>query len=331
MKTKKNWQIALAQSITDVTTLAKLLKLELKDLPSALAAQKDFAVKVPKALLKKIKVADPQDPLLLQVLAQSVETKAVPGYEVDPLQEKIASPVPGMLHKYQSRILLITAGSCAVNCRYCFRRNFPYDEHQKGQKQWQLVLEYLHNHPEVNEVILSGGDPLLLPDAVLAKLCWQLSKIPHIKILRIHTRLPVFIPERLDQDFLAWFVNDRFKAVIVLHINHPNEIDAKLARKMQMLKKRGVTVYNQSVLLKGINDNADTLKTLSEKLFFECGIQPYYLHFLDKVKGAAHFAVSKEKALMIYDELLAQLPGYLVPTLVSEVPGKRSKTAMLKT
>jgi EF-P beta-lysylation protein EpmB len=322
---KKPWQIALSQSIDDFDTLAKRLKLKINDLKLAKKAEQDFALKIPQAWLKKIKRADPDDPLLRQVLPLGKELTHVAGFEPDSLQELQASPTPGMLHKYRSRVLLIMSGSCAINCRYCFRRNFPYNQHQKGQGQWQQALEYIAQDPQINEVIFSGGEPLLLPDNVLEKLAIQLAQLPQLKTLRIHTRLPVFIPERLDHDFLKWFTNGRFKAVMVLHINHPNEIDAKFAKKMQTLKKKGVTLLNQSVLLKGVNDDAQILKALSEKLFFDCGIQPYYLNLLDKIKGVAHFLVARNKASLIYQELLGLLPGYLVPKLVVEIPGEASK------
>lgn len=328
MTEKKPWQIALRNSITDLKTLADLLQLNISDLPLAQAAGKDFSLKIPRAWIQKINPADPYDPLLLQILPSGAELKPVAGFEVDALQEAKVSPVPGLLHKYRSRVLWITSGSCAINCRYCFRRHFPYAEHKQAQSAGQKALDYIASKPEINEVIFSGGEPLIMPDQVLSKLVTKLAEIPHIKTLRIHTRMPVFIPERLDQDFLRWFVSDRFKSVLVVHVNHPNEIDAVFAKKMQTLRKKGVILFNQSVLLKGVNDHALVLKNLSDRLFFECGIQPYYLNFLDKIKGVAHFAVTEKQARAIYQELLGLLPGYLVPKLVVEIPGRTSKVPL---
>jgi len=328
MTEKKPWQIALSSSITDPKILTDLLQLNISDLPLMQAADKDFSLKIPRAWIEKINPADPYDPLLMQVLPIAAELKPVAGFEMDALQEIKSSPVPGLLHKYASRVLWIIAGSCAINCRYCFRRHFPYHAHKQAQMDWQKALDYIASNPEVNEVIFSGGEPLILPDAVFSKLVAKLGKIPHIKTLRIHSRMPVFIPERLDQDFLRWFVSDRFKSVLVVHVNHPNEIDAVFAKKMQALRKKGIVLFNQSVLLKGVNDNALVLKNLSERLFFECGIQPYYLNFLDKIKGVAHFAVTKKQARALYQELLGLLPGYLVPKLVIEIPGRGSKVPL---
>ncbi|MCD6046489.1 MAG: L-lysine 2,3-aminomutase [Gammaproteobacteria bacterium] len=320
---KKPWQKILAETINDLETLAKLLQVQ----PHELAHQ-SFPLKIPKAWIKKIEKGNAQDPLLRQILPVAEEVTNIPGFELDPLKEREASPIPGLLHKYQSRVLLIMTGICGINCRYCFRRNFPYEEHRTGQQQWQKALEYIAEHPEINEVVFSGGDPLLAPDNILAKLAQKIAEIHHVKTLRIHTRLPVFIPERCDKDFFQWFTGTRLKPVMVLHINHPNEIDTKLAKKMRSLKKRGISLLNQSVLLKGINDDAQTLKTLSEKLFFDCDILPYYIHALDKVKGAAHFEVEKSQALQLQQELQGLLAGYLVPKFVQEIPGENSKKGL---
>lgn len=326
---KKRWQIALADSINDWRTLANVLQLNVNDLPGIDCAHQDFPLKIPRAWIEKIKPGDLKDPLLSQVLPVAAELKTVEGFTADILQEAHASPVPGLLHKYASRVLWVTAGSCAINCRYCFRRHFPYSEHKQAQAQWQNALSYIASQPQVNEVIFSGGEPLLLPDSVFSKLTNKLAKMPQIKTLRIHTRMAVFIPERLDADFLRWFVSDRFNSVLVLHINHPNEIDARFAKKMHTLRKKGVTLLNHSVLLKGVNDDPVVLQALSEKLFFDCGILPYYLNLLDKVKGAAHFAVLETQARAIYQTLLTLLPGYLVPKLATEIPGRKSKTPII--
>jgi EF-P beta-lysylation protein EpmB len=248
----------------------------------------------------------------------------IPGYDNDPLQEKEFNPVPGLLHKYRSRVLLVTTGSCAIHCRYCFRRNFPYEDHQPSQNAWALPLDYIAAHPEIDEVILSGGDPLTLNDKLLGSLIEKISAIPHIKRLRFHSRIPIILPERITSEFIQLFDNTRLQVIMVVHTNHANEIDAQTKQIATQLRLANMHLLNQTVLLKNINDNATTLANLSHVLF-DCGIQPYYLHLLDKVNGSAHFDIPVETAKHLYDELQSLVSGYLVPKLVCEEPHARSK------
>lgn len=300
------------------------------DLPESLlagaeAGARQFALKVPRSFVAKMRCGDVNDPLLRQVLPLTDEQLPVSGYVTDPLEELDNNPLKGLIHKYRGRVLLTVAPACAVNCRYCFRRHFPYQDNSPARAEWQQVLEYIQADTSVNEVILSGGDPLLAPDRQLSWLVSALNDIAHLKRLRIHTRLPVVIPQRVDAALLGWLQATRLQAVVVLHINHANEIDEQLVKKVSELKAVGATILNQSVLLKGVNDSAVALSALSEALF-AAGILPYYLHVLDKTAGTAHFDCSDARAVELHNELLASLPGFLVPKLVREVPGKASKT-----
>lgn len=235
------------------------------------------------------------------------------------------NPAPGIVHKYSNRLLLIVSPSCAINCRYCFRRHFPYQENRQSKQQWRQAIDYIAKSKEINEVIFSGGDPLAANDNFLGWLCEQIAAIPHIKRLRIHTRLPVVIPSRIDEGFLRWASSTRLKPLVVLHINHGNEINLQVTEAVQRMTNLGIRVMNQTVLLKGVNDNAETLAQLSEKLF-DIGAMPYYLHLLDQVQGASHFDIPQHFALNIYADLQTRLPGFLVPRLVREVAGEKSKT-----
>jgi EF-P beta-lysylation protein EpmB len=267
---------------------------------------------------------DPNDPLLRQVLPLAEELAETPGFSRDPLDEHNAMPVPGVLHKYQGRILLTATGACAVHCRYCFRRHYPYGAANPGRDPEQ-TLEYVRRRKEINEVILSGGDPLTLTDSRLSQLVARLETLPHITRLRIHSRVPVVLPERIDANLLEWLKKTRLQVVLVIHANHANEIDANVREAMRSLKEVGVSLLNQSVLLRGINDNAGTLAELSETLF-RAGVLPYYLHQLDSVQGAAHFEVTDGEAIKLINQLRTALPGYLLPQLVREIPGQASKT-----
>lgn len=321
---RANWQNLLAQAVKDPKVLFDYLQLPKESLPSALLAEHDFPLRAPIGYLDKIKKGDLNDPLLKQVLPTADEDLPHPDFVMDPVGDKAAMSQPGLLHKYQGRALLVTTGACAVHCRYCFRRHFPYSENNPGESQWQSAMEHLRQDPSIKELILSGGDPLTLSDKRLAQLVQQLEQIPHLTRLRIHTRLPVVIPERIDDQLLAWIDNSRLKVIFVLHINHPNEIDQQLGQALLPLTQRNISIYNQAVLLKGVNDRAETLVELSEKLF-EINVQPYYLHLLDKVKGASHFDMPQREALAIMNEIRKQLPGYLVPQLVREVEGESFK------
>ena len=319
-----DWKSILKASRTTTGALLRSLGLEHHHLANAEAEQL-FELRVPQPYLEKIEAGNPEDPLLLQVLPQSKEFEAVPGYSSDPLQEQEFSPAPGLIHKYPGRVLLITTQSCAIHCRYCFRRSFPYDAHRNGLQQWQAALAYISKNPRINEVILSGGDPLMMTNTALNVLLTQLNNIPNIKRVRIHSRLITTLPQRVDSGLLKLLGASEKRIVMVVHSNHPNEIGADVANAIDRIRQTGVLLYNQTVLLRGVNDRADILAELSERLF-DANVQPYYLFTLDPVSGAAHFDVSRDDARSIYAELLKKLPGFLLPKLVSEIPGQSSKT-----
>ncbi|MGQ7287533.1 EF-P beta-lysylation protein EpmB [Vreelandella venusta] len=322
-----SWQRQLSQAIRDPATLCKRLNLDDSWLPGAATGHQLFEICVPDAYLTRIAPNDPNDPLLRQVLPVSDEAATPQGYVIDPLEEAEHQPVKGLIHKYANRVLLIASPNCAINCRYCFRRHFPYSDNSPSRAQWQEALDYLRIDTSLNEAILSGGDPLAANDRQLAWLVEQLENIPHLKRLRIHTRLPVVIPDRIDDALVGWLAATRLQKVMVLHINHANEIDQAVINACTRLKQAGVTLLNQSVLLRGINDSVSTLATLSERLF-EAGVLPYYLHVVDPVQGAAHFDVPDAEAKALVKQLLEHLPGFLMPRLVREVPGKASKTPL---
>lgn len=321
-----DWQYELKTAIASVQELLAAVDLPVTALPERMQAQSQFALRVPRAFIERMRKGDANDPLLLQVLPQPEELQLSPGYSLDPLAEQDAA-VPGLLHKYRSRVLLITTGACAINCRYCFRRHFPYDDNRPGRKGLQTILDYIAAHPEVNEVILSGGDPLAAPDSYLHELVQRLAELPQLTRLRVHTRLPIVIPNRVTPALVQALTGTRLRAIMVLHANHAQELDASVDAAVQRLRAAGVTLLNQSVLLHGINANVPALVDLSERLF-ACGVLPYYLHVLDKVQGASHFAVSDEDAKALVRELLVALPGFLVPKLTREVAGAFSKVPL---
>ena len=324
---REDWLHQLADVITDPNELLQLLALQHHpELVSGHDARRLFALRVPRAFAARMRKGDPQDPLLLQVITSQQEFVDAPGYSTDPLDEQ-SSVVPGLLHKYRNRALLLVKGGCAVNCRYCFRRHFPYSDNQGNKRNWQQALEYIRQQPELDEIIFSGGDPLMAKDHELDWLIGELEQIPHIRRLRIHTRLPVVIPKRITETLCQRLSQSRLQTLMVTHINHAQEIDDDLRHAMQRLKRAGVTLLNQSVLLRGINDHAVTLATLSNALF-DAGILPYYLHVLDKVQGAAHFYVDDERARGIMRELLSRVSGYMVPKLAREIGGEPSKTPL---
>lgn len=316
------WQKALSDVISSVDELCDLLQLHSSEL--GLSQTSQFPLRVPRAFVERMRIGDAQDPLLRQVLPRQEEEQLVPGFAFDPLAELNSNPQQGLLHKYRSRVLLVLTGHCAIHCRYCFRRHFPYEDNHISPKQWQQVLEYVASAPEVNEVIFSGGDPLSMSNRRLQQLVADLEAIPHVKRLRIHTRLPVVIPQRIDADLIAILAKSRLQPVMVIHANHANEIDEPVASAMRALTQIPIPVLNQAVLLKGVNDSEAALVDLSERLF-AAGVMPYYLHLLDRVQGAAHFEVSEAHAVMLMQGMLNALPGYLVPRLVREVPGLGSK------
>jgi EF-P beta-lysylation protein EpmB len=273
---------------------------------------------------------DPRDPLLLQVLPGAAELLESADFATDPVGDLDSSAAPGLLHKYRGRALVVATGACAVHCRYCFRRHFPYAEQSALRHGWQPVLAKLRADTQVEEVILSGGDPWSLSDRRLAQLTDALQTIPHVRRLRVHTRYPVVLPERVDAGLLAWLAGIRLQKVVVIHANHANEIDAQVRRACADLSSAAVTVLNQSVLLAGVNDSVAALAELSESLF-AARVLPYYLHLLDKVQAAAHFDVDERRALALHRDLTARLPGYLVPRLVREIAGAPAKTAVAVT
>ena len=324
---REDWLSQLADVITSPDELLRLLELDTDE--NSLAgreAKRLFPLRVPRAFVARMTKGNPDDPLLKQVLTSQNEFITAPGFSTDPLDEQ-SSVVPGLLHKYLNRALLLVKGGCAVNCRYCFRRHFPYAENQGNKRNWQVALDYIATHPELDEIIFSGGDPLMAKDHELDWLLTQLEGIAHIKRLRIHSRLPIVIPARITDELVARLDRSRLQILLVNHINHANEIDNAFRFAMARLRSISVTLLNQSVLLRDVNDNARTLADLSNALF-DAGVMPYYLHVLDRVQGAAHFMVSDEEARQIMRELLTLVSGYMVPKLAKEIGGEPSKTPL---
>lgn len=324
----KSWQEELKELIDCPKSLIEQLELDPKLLPAAIKASAHFRLRATPSYVARIEKGNPQDPLLLQILPLSAELNSPQEFTQDPLSETEFQPVPGIVHKYRSRVLFIAATQCAINCRYCFRRHFPYDEHQLSRPDWLQAIEYVRKDEHINEVILSGGDPLSLSDKQLAWLIEQIAAIPQIKRVRLHTRYPVILPSRITDSLISALTATRLRVIMVIHCNHAQEIDAEVRYSISLLLKAQLTILNQTVLLRGINDKSEILATLSEALF-DCGVHPYYLHLLDKVAGAAHFLIDDIEAKGIYRDLLTQLPGYLVPKLVRENPREKSKTPVL--
>jgi EF-P beta-lysylation protein EpmB len=322
----QSWQEVLSSSLLSVEDLLTYLELDLP--PSQWLEKPDFPLFAPQPYLSRIEKGNSNDPLLLQILPQSSELDESPEFTSDPLEESSFTPGKGLLHKYQGRALVIASGVCAINCRYCFRRHFPYQEHQPDRETWESIFDYVARQDSISEVILSGGDPLTLNDSRLSWIASELARVPHIKRLRIHSRLPVVIPQRISTSLLDWIESSPLQIVMVIHSNHPNELDEQVAQYLQALHHAGIVLLNQSVLLAGINDSAEVLISLSEKLF-EMNVLPYYLHILDKVSGASHFEVSRNTARQIYQQVISRLPGYLVPKLVTDSPDTSSKTLIL--
>ena len=331
----KSWQQLLSDSTLTLAELLKKLDISADDFAASIdgdpdISPQDFPIRAPAPFIDRMVKGDINDPLLRQVLPLVKEHDITPGYTADPLHEADFNNTPGLIHKYQSRALLIVTKACAIHCRYCFRRHFPYEDNQPSRAMWTEALNYLQQHTEINEVIYSGGDPLASSNGQLNWLSQKVAAIPHIKTLRIHTRLPVVLPQRIDTALLEILQQWPGKTVVVIHSNHANELDESVKIAIDKLKSVGVTVLNQTVLLKGINDSATALVELSERLF-EIGVLPYYLHLLDTVSGAAHFAISDTQAKVIMGEVTSRLPGYLVPKLVREEADKASKTPILPT
>ena len=319
-----HWQKELARAFSTPESLLEYLGIDPQKYQEHFCARGLFPMRVPRPFVDLMEHGKWDDPLLQQVIPRSQEFENPEGFISDPLEEQ-NNNTPGILHKYLNRALLIVKGGCAVNCRYCFRRHFPYQENAVNKKKWLTVINYIENDPALDEIIFSGGDPLMAKDSQLAWLAEQVSNIPHIKRIRIHTRLPVVIPQRINAEFMDWFTALKQQKIIVLHINHANEISAELKQRCLSLKQAGVTLLNQSVLLRGINDSANAQISLNEAVF-DAGIMPYYLHMLDKVKGASHFDVDEGEARAIMAELIKRQPGFLVPKLVREIGGQPGKT-----
>lgn len=325
---EQNWQSQLSDLITDPSELLSLLELSSEQLLSgAILASEKFKLRVPRAFVGKMNAKNPLDPLLLQVLPHHLELEEHPEFVTDPLGEEAANQLPGVLHKYKSRFLLTLTGACAVHCRYCFRRHFPYQENLPKNEDWLNIKNYIEANPNINEIILSGGDPLTLSNRKLALWLERLSSLKQIEILRIHSRVPIVIPNRIDEQLISLLKNSRLRIVLVVHSNHASELDDFTCSKLLQLSDHHITVLNQAVLLKGVNDSAQTLIDLSYRLF-EARAMPYYLHVLDKVKGAQHFDLESSKIDDIYRDVLANLPGYLVPKLVREIAGEKNKTPL---
>lgn len=321
------WQRALGQAFGRPADLLAYLQLPADHPALAPAPVRGFPLRVPQSYAARMEKSNPRDPLFLQVWAQPAEALAVPGFTDDAVGDLAKLKPGGIIHKYDGRALVVATGACAVHCRYCFRRHFPYGEHLAAREHWQETLRTLAADRTIHEVILSGGDPLSLADEKLASFAEALEFLPHVRRLRVHTRLPIVLPERVDDALLAWLRRGRLRKVVVVHANHARELDDDVAAALAHLRSAGVVLLNQSVLLRGVNDSADALAQLSERLF-ECGAMPYYLHMLDPVRGTAHFDVPEPEARALVRAAAARLPGYLVPRLVREQPGAPSKTPL---
>jgi len=321
-----DWQHELRTAFSRPQELLAALGLDPAAVGLSEAAAASFPVRVPRPFVARMRPGDPADPLLRQVLPVVAETRARRGFVSDPVGDLAAEAQPGLLHKYRGRALLLVTGACAIHCRYCFRREFPYSD-SVGTARLEAAVAALAAMPDIDEVILSGGDPLSLRDDRLAALVERLAALPHLRRLRVHTRLPVTIPSRITPALLDWLTGTRLQPVVVLHANHARELDASVATALAHLRRAGVPLLNQAVLLRGVNDEAETLAGLSTRLF-ECGVLPYYLHQLDRVQGAAHFDVPTRRARALLRTLRHTLPGYLVPKLVREIAGEASKTPL---
>lgn len=318
------WQRELARAVRDPDELCDLLELPESLRAGMRRAASLFGLLVPRGYLARMECSNPHDPLLLQVLPVAEENRAAAGFVADPVGDRHAERAAGLLQKYQGRVLLVTTGACAVHCRYCFRRHYPYWEAPHGLEEWEPALAELARDRSIREVILSGGDPLVMTDAWLARLAERLDRIDHLRRLRIHTRLPIVLPERVDDRLLAWLAGCRLQPIVVVHANHPRELDRTCGAALARLVDAGILVLNQAVLLAGVNDDAEVLAELCERLV-ALRVLPYYLHQLDRVAGAAHFEVPVERGLALLAELRRRLPGYALPRYVCEVAGEPSK------
>jgi len=327
VSTATSWQSELQDSVRDAGELCRRLRLPANLAEQRVGGAKQFPIFVPPSYLARIRPGNPRDPLLLQVLPAAEESAEVPGFSVDPVGDTTASLQPGILQKYHGRALLITTGACAIHCRYCFRRHFPYEEVPHSDAAWDAALTAIAEDRSIGEVILSGGDPLMLVDKRLASLTEKIASIPHVRRLRVHTRLPIMIPARVTEELLAWLAGGRLTPIMVIHANHAQELDEAVADSLLKLKQAGVMLLNQAVLLRGVNDCVAAQVALSERLI-EIGVVPYYLHQLDRVTGAAHFEVPIVEGLKLMEAIRAQLPGYAVPRYVQEIAGEPNKVVL---
>lgn len=323
-----SWQRELANAFVRGIDLIEFLGLDPALLPNPVATEPQFPLRVPRGFAGRMQSGDMDDPLLQQVLPDDREDAPAAGFEHDPVGDLDSRQAPGVLHKYRGRVLLVATGACAINCRYCFRRHFPYNRDTAARQGWRDALAYITATPDAREIILSGGDPLVLATSGLRQLSTGLDAIAHVRRLRIHTRVPVVLPERVDEPLLEWLSGLKQRIVLVIHCNHPNEVDESVIRALRALRSTGVTLFNQAVLLRGINDSLATQTQLAETLF-DAGVIPYYLHLLDRVQGAAHFEVADSHARALYQAMRRDLPGYLLPRLVREVPGAPFKVPVL--
>lgn len=318
------WQQELAAGFRRPGELLAALEIAPERIEGGVDLDNDFPLRVPRAYARRMRRGDPADPLLRQVLPILAERAQIPGFSTDPVGDHAARRGAGVLHKYRGRALLITTGACAIHCRYCFRRHFPYAEEHAADNEWEDAAAVFAGDPTLREAILSGGDPLTLTTGRLARLVHKLENVPHLTRLRLHTRLPIVLPSRVEDSLLELLARGRLKPVLVVHANHPNEIDDEVIAALARLADTGIALFNQSVLLRGVNDDAVVLTELSEVLF-EAGVTPYYLHLLDRVQGATHFEVDIDVARKLHGQMRKNLPGYLVPQLVKEVAGEPFK------
>ncbi|HEY4261772.1 MAG TPA: EF-P beta-lysylation protein EpmB, partial [Schlesneria sp.] len=317
---ESTWHESLAAAIRDPHVLLQRLGLPLQLLPQTTQAAKQFSVMVPESYLQRMQSGDLRDPLLRQVLPLGDELLDVPGFTTDAVDDHSARIAPGLLQKYAGRALMIVTGACAIHCRYCFRRHYPYSNEPRRMEDWQPALDALAADDSIHEVLLSGGDPLIVPDRRLSELVHQLEQIPHLQRLRIHSRLPIVLPNRVCPELIDLLTGSRLTPIMVVHANHPHEIQHDCSDALRRLVRCGITTLNQSVLLRGVNDSVEVLQELSERLI-NLGVIPYYLHQLDRVQGAAHFEVDETIGLKLIEELRKRLPGYAVPQYVREEAG----------
>jgi L-lysine 2,3-aminomutase len=326
-RTVPAWHQSLINAFREPDELARYLEIDPELFPVGSGGDCGFSMLVPMGFARRMEKGNPHDPLLLQVMPGLEESQTAPDFGPDPVGDGAATVEPGVLHKYHGRILLITTGACSIHCRYCFRRHFPYSDSNTYGPNLQRAVEYIEAHPEVEEVILSGGDPLMLSDEALGELIAGLEQIEWLKRLRIHSRIPITLPERVTPELAGILGDSRLQTIVVVHSNHANELDQTVSLAARELTQQGITLLNQSVLLRHINDSSEALCQLNTRLF-SMGILPYYLHLLDRVQGAMHFEVGPGEAASIHAGLLEQLPGYLVPRLVYEKAGAKSKLAL---